>query len=93
MTEASHQLTFRGPELPNAGTQQRRILDILLGRPWTCGTTLAEVTWAFGSRLSDARKAGWRIERRKCCDPNHRHTAVLYEYGLVDGAESRPADG
>lgn len=79
------QLTFRGPKLPNVGTQQRRTIDILLGRRWTCGTALAaEVSWAFGSRLSELKRAGWPIEKRKCCDPNHHHRAVLYEYGLVD---------
>jgi hypothetical protein len=68
------------------------VLDILRDRRWVCGTQLSdEVGWAFGSRVSELRASGWRIEKRKCCDPTHSHKAVLFEYGIVP--DERGPDG
>ena len=83
MTDA--QMAFGGPVPPRPGTAQRRVLDLLLGRPWVCGQEFNdEVGWAFGSRISELRGRGFHVEKRRCAHPRHGHDALVYQYGIVD---------
>ena len=67
------QLTLAGSRLPNVGTQQRRILDMLVDRRWVCGQEFSdEFGWAFGSRISDLRARGFALVERPVTHPNHR---------------------
>ncbi len=83
MSDSGAQLTLAGPAPPAPGTQQRRILDMLIDRRWVCGQEFSrEVGWAFGSRISDLRARGYVIEKRHCTHPNHRHKVKVWQYTI-----------
>ena len=88
------QLTLGGskpPKPPSEGTARWRVLQLLLSQAWCCGADFAdEVGWAWGSRLSELRTAGFRIEKRRCIDPQHHHKVPVWQYGIVD---ERDPDG
>jgi len=79
------QMRLGGPSLPNVGTRERRVLEMLLSRRWVCGQEFSlEVGWSFGARLSELRSRGYEISKRPCRHPRHHHNVQLWQYGLVD---------
>lgn len=79
------QMVLGGPSSPKDGTQQHRILDMMLDRVWVCGQEFSrEVGWAFGSRISELRSRGFTISKRLCEHPRHEHRVQVWQYAVAD---------
>jgi hypothetical protein len=63
----------------------RRVLELLERGGWWWGVDLMEqsIGWAFSTRLSEVRQAGYPVIKRRCRKPEHGHRAGVYEYSLA----------
>lgn len=51
---------------------------------WTCGTDLLRLRIPrYAARIHEASKRGYRVERRLCSNPHHRHRTQQFEWRIV----------
>lgn len=57
----------------------------LLCQGWTCGTTLANAYYIprYSARIGEARRRGYRVERRRCEHPQHHHRSQQFEWRIT----------
>jgi hypothetical protein len=70
---------------PNATTAVGRVLSSLISQEWVCATELWRIGgFAYTSRLSDLRRLGYRLDRRRCQNSFHNHpSGQMCEWALV----------
>ena len=64
-------------------SQTDRIIE-WLSEAWTCGTVLAADHIArYSARIHEARRRGYKIERRRCEKSQHHHRSQQYEWRIM----------
>ena len=67
--------------------RDRVLHGLLFGR--LCGQTfLEDLIPRYSAVIHSLRREGWRIERRRCVNPLHTHSAPRYEWQVTPVGES-----
>ena len=63
----------------------RLALELLERGEFVCGVEFVEagIGWSFSTRISEVRRAGYPIHKRRCRRSEHHHRSVIWEYGLA----------
>jgi len=68
----------------------RSALELLQRSNWVCGVEFVEagIGWAFSTRISEVRRSGYAIRKKRCRRPEHDHRSVIWEYSIAPSTET-----